>query len=155
MENVSVPTDLEPPHKATNSWLAVVRAYNICGKAITAQISPAGLNLMQHEILINLLLRPGQSQQELANRCFSAKSGISALVSDFENQGMISRQPSSEDARKKLLFLTERGLKQAKANYAIQNEIVADIASQFSEDDTGKLEKNMNAASEALKTKYL
>ena len=155
MKEHALPTELEPPHEATNAWLAVVRAYNICGKAISAQISPAGLNLMQHEILINLLLRPGQSQQELANRCFSAKSGISAMVSDFERQGMITREPSAEDARKKLLFLTEKGLKQAKSNYAVQNNIVADIAAQFSSDDTGKLEKNMNAASDALKSKYL
>lgn len=146
---------LPPPHEATNAWLAVVKAHNICGRSIAAQIAPAGLNLMQHEILINLLLRPGQSQQELANRCFSAKSGISAMVSAFEERGMITRQPSEEDARKKLLFLTNSGHEQAEANYAIQNEIVADIASKFSARETEQLENNMNEVSDFLKAKYL
>lgn len=142
------------PHIATNAWLAVVRAHNICSKSISSQIEPFGLNLLQHEILINLMLKPGQSQQELANKCFSAKSGISNLVSEFEKTGLITRHASEEDARMKLLFLTERGLEQAKKNYAIQNEIVADIAQMFSLGDMSKLEKSMNAASDALKAKY-
>lgn len=154
MEQPSIPASKGSHEEDTNAWLAVVRAYNICSKAISTQIAADGLNLTQHEILINLFLRPGQSQQELANRCFSAKSGVSALVTDFENRKLIIRQASADDARKKLLFLTDSGVKQAKKNYAIQNEIVADIAANFTAEDTRTLQTNMNAASDALKAKY-
>ena len=142
-------------HPATNAWLAVVKAYNICTRSILARIAPTGLSVLQHEILINLLLKPGQSQQELALKCFSAKSGVSALLSAFEMDGMIVRKPDKDDGRQKLLFLTETGLKQAEINFNIQNEIVGTMASVFSPESLDELETGMVQASDVLKKTYL
>ena len=138
-------------HPAANAWIAVVRAYNHCSSAITRRISKFGMNLTQHEILINLLMQPGLSQQELAARCFSAKSGISALVTRFEADGLLHRNLNSEDARKKELFLTGPGKEQALRNLAIQNEIVDAMTSVYSKEELAWLEECMNRTTELLK----
>ncbi len=142
-------------HESGRAWVAVVRAYNTCSKAIISRIEPTGFSLLEHEILINLLLSPGQSQQQLAMKCFSAKSGISGIVSKFEERGIITRKADETDTRKKLLFLTDEGAELAKINFKIQNEIIEAMASVYTPEKITDLENGMNAMTELLKDRYL
>ena len=142
-------------HQSGRAWVAVVRAYNTCSSVMNKQIEPTGFNLLEHEVLINLLLNPGQSQQQLATRCFSAKSGISGIVNKLEKQGILKRLPDKKDARKKLLFLSDIGTEQATVNFRIQNEIIQTMASVYSAESILELETGMNSMTELLKERYL
>lgn len=142
-------------HPAGKSWISVVRAYNLCSAAILRGIAPSGMNLTQHEVLINLLLRPGLSQQELAARCFSAKSGISAIVNAFEKDGVLTRMTDAHDARKKELFLTDEGRTRAAFNLSIQNEVISSMVGPYSKSELDDLEEKMNGVSEILKEMFV
>jgi DNA-binding MarR family transcriptional regulator len=48
--------------------------------------SELSLRVTEHEVLANLALMPGMTQQALATRCFVAKSGISMLLTRLEEQ---------------------------------------------------------------------
>ena len=78
LKNADTLRDQAAPPLATDAWLSVVRAYNHCAAALTARAAARGFTLLQHEILINMLRHPDSTQQDLANRCFSAKSGIAS-----------------------------------------------------------------------------
>jgi len=67
------------PH-GTRTWLAVVRAYNLCDAAMSARLAELGLRVGEHEVLATLATAPGITQQALAARCFVAKSGVSMLL---------------------------------------------------------------------------
>ncbi len=125
-------TDLQGKALATHSWLSVVRAYNLCGAVMTQRLASIDLKVGEHEVLVNLLRAPGLTQQQLAERCFVAKSGVSMLVTRMEQDGWVERQIDHVDARVRLLVLTDTGRALAEQAQAIQDDVVAAMASQCS-----------------------
>lgn len=125
--------DIAIPQTAT--WIAVVRTYNECTATLTHLLAPMGISLLQHEILMNLFRSPGLTQQLLAERCFSAKSGISMLVARFVQEGFIERNPAPKDQRAWSLSLTEKGQALAEQLLRLQNDVVAEMAKAYSPDD--------------------
>jgi DNA-binding MarR family transcriptional regulator len=113
---------------ATHAWLSVVRAYNLCDAVLTQRLAGLGLKLAEHEVLINLLRTPGLSQQQLAKRCFVAKSGVSMLVTRMQKSGLVQRHADAVDARVWLLALTPRGHTLAEKAQAMQDDVVQVMA---------------------------
>lgn len=120
---------------ATAAWLSVVRVYNLCDAAMTARLAELGLRVGEHEVLANLLRSPGMTQQELAKRCFVAKSGISMMLTRMEAQGLLRRDADAKDGRIKRLYLSDTGESLAKQSMAIQDEIVSLMMAPLSPDE--------------------
>jgi DNA-binding MarR family transcriptional regulator len=116
----------------TKAWLSVARAYNLCDTALAVGLSEIGLRVGEHEVLANVLLTPGLTQQTLAERCFVAKSGISMLLSRMESQGLLSREADAKDGRIKRLSLSAKGEALARSSLAIQDAIVTQMMSALS-----------------------
>ncbi len=152
MNNTKSSKPLHPAEfaEATEAWLSVVRAYNHCTAAISAQIAPLGINLLQHEVLINLLRTPGITQQQLAVRCFSAKSGISMLIARFETDGVIRRQPDPNDKRAYLLELTKAGTMLANETLQVQLKVIKEMAGVFEPEEMAVLKHRMDQMSDIL-----
>lgn len=111
------------PH-GTQTWLAVVRAYNLCDAVIGSRLAALGVRVAEHEVLANLATAPGITQQQLAARCFVAKSGISMLLAQLEERGWVRREADAADARVKRLQLTAAGEALARRTLAVQAEVV-------------------------------
>lgn len=111
--------------EATRSWLAVVRAYHLCSELMARRLGELGVRTAEHEILVNLRREPGLSQQALASRCFTAKSHVSALLSEMEARGWVRREPDPVDGRVKRLVLAPAGARMAERTAAVQAEVVA------------------------------
>jgi DNA-binding MarR family transcriptional regulator len=124
----------EPPH-GTRAWLAVVRVYNLCDAVLAERLGALGLRVVEHEVLVNLLRAPGLTQQDLAQRCFVAKSGVSMLVGQMEKQGRVTRQSDPVDARVKRLLLTPEGEALARQALAVQSEVVRTMVGSVSDTD--------------------
>lgn len=127
--------NLEPSLRktaATQAWFSVVRAYNLCDAAMNARLAGLGLRMGAHEVLANLLLAPGITQQALAKRCFVAKSGISVLLTRMEEQALLRRDADPKDGRIKRLNLTASGEALALQTMAIQDDIVARMMAPLS-----------------------
>lgn len=139
-----------PSALAVQSWLSVVRAYNLCTATLTERLASLNLSLAEHEVLVNLLRLPGLTQQQLAERCFVAKSGISMLVTRMEGAGLVVRTPSEVDARARLLHLTTKGFALAEAAYAIQGEVVTAMTGRFSDEELRFVDTAMTHVASAL-----
>lgn len=120
------------PADATQSWLSVVRAYNLCDAVMTERLAGLGVRIAEHEVLANLHRTPDLTQQQLAQRCFVAKSGVSMLVSRMEADGLVRRTPDAADGRVRRLALTARGEALARRTVALQREVVAAMAEVLS-----------------------
>ncbi len=107
------------------AWLSVVRAYNLCDVALTQRLAALGLRTVEHEILANIQLQPGIAQQDLSERCFVAKSGVSMTLGRMEESGLLRRESDPGDGRIKRLYLTDDGAALAERALAIQAEIIA------------------------------
>lgn len=137
------------PH-GTQSWLAVVRAYNLCDAVMSTRLAGLGVRVAEHEMLANLASAPGITQQALAQRCFFAKSGISMLLAQMEQQGLVRREADAADARAKRLFLTEAGAALAAQTLHVQAEVVGTMARAVSEAELATVTDVMQRVSASL-----
>jgi DNA-binding MarR family transcriptional regulator len=144
------PTPATPSALAVQSWMTVVRAYNLCDAVLGQQLAALDLPLPEHEVLANLLRQPGITQQQLAQRCFVAKSGVSMLVGRMESAGQLRREADSVDARLKRLFLTAKGQHRAEQAQRVQNAVVLAMVGQISDTDLATVAQAMQSASTAL-----
>lgn len=150
LPNTPVGQILSALPRATQSWLSVVRAYNLCTSLLTQQLAEVGVGLGEHEVLANLAHSPGMTQQQLASHSFVAKSGISMLLARMEQQGLVERRSANADARVKQVFLTPVGLTLANETLEIQAQVVNDMAATASEEELGVVQKAMSRVSARL-----
>lgn len=61
--------------------------------------------------ILDMLGTEGISQQQIADNLGIRPQSVSEAVTVLENRGFICRQPSENDKRKMLIFITEAGLK--------------------------------------------
>ncbi len=120
---------------AVGTWLSVVRGFYLCDALMARRLAEVGVRTAEHEILANLMREPGIGQQALAQRCFSAKSHISTLLTMLEGRGWVRREADPADARAKRLYLTEAGEEIALRSLAVQAEVVAGMCESESADD--------------------
>ena len=142
----------EPSTEAVRSWLSVVRAYNLCDALLARELAAIGLRNPEHEILANLLRESGLSQQALAERCFTAKSHISALLTSMQERGWLRRESHPQDARAKRLYLEPAGIAIAERSKLIQADVVKIMAHAISSEQMRQVHIAMVAVSTALET---
>lgn len=137
------------PH-GTQAWLAVVRAYNLCDAVMTARMAALGVRIAEHEVLANLATAPGITQQQLAARCFVAKSGVSMLLAQMEERGWVRREADAADARVKRLQLTPAGEALARRTLAAQAEVVRAMVADTSDAELDQVRDSMQRVSTRL-----
>jgi DNA-binding MarR family transcriptional regulator len=117
----------------TEAWLAVVRSYNLCDSVLASRLAKLGVRVGTHDVLMNLLKKPNLTQQELASHCFTAKSGVSMLISAMEKDGLVHRLSDAADTRIKRVSLTAAGEQLARETLKIQLEIVGAMTDSVDE----------------------
>jgi DNA-binding MarR family transcriptional regulator len=132
------------------SWLSVVRAYHLCDALLARRIGALGVTLAEHEVLVNLLREDGLTQQQVADRCFSARSGTSMLVTRMEGQGWLLRSADETDRRTKRLSLTAAGRTLAQRCRAEQRDVVALMTAQADDTLLAQVQQAMDGAATAL-----
>jgi len=108
------------------------------------------VRIAEHEVLANVASEPGLSQQDLAARCFTAKSHVSALVVSLEQRGWLGREIDSSDARVRRLYLTRSGEAIARKTMAAQAEVVQAMAVEVSSAELLGIESAMQRVGQAL-----
>jgi DNA-binding MarR family transcriptional regulator len=140
----------EPSAEAVRSWLSVVQAYNLCDALLARGLTTIGLRNAEYEILANLLREPGISQQALAERCFTAKSHISALLTSMQERGWLRRENHPQDARAKSLYLEPEGQVIAERGKQIQSEVVKVMAKAITPAQMQQIHEAMLSVNAAL-----
>ncbi len=141
-----------PSADAVRSWLSVVRAYNLCDTLLARELASIGLRNAEYEILANLLREPGLSQQALAERCFTAKSHISGLLTSMQERLWLRRESNPLDARAKSLYLEPAGQEIAERGKLIQAAVVNVMARAISPEQMSQVSEAMQGVSTALET---
>ena len=95
-------------------------------------LTPLGIAPAQFPILIELWNKDGLSQQELVERADLKQATIANTLARMERDGLITREPNPEDARSRLIMLTEhaRALQSSSTEIAkaINQESLADLS---------------------------
>jgi DNA-binding MarR family transcriptional regulator len=86
----------------------------------------------------------------VADRCFSARSGTSKLVTRMEGQGWLLRMTDETDRRTKRLSLTTAGRALAERCRAEQRDVVALMTAQADDRLLAQVQQAMDDAAAAL-----
>jgi DNA-binding MarR family transcriptional regulator len=140
----------EPSAEAVRSWLSVVQAYNLCDALLARELAKIGLRNAEYEVLSHLLRSPGLSQQALSERCFIAKSHISALLTVMQERAWLRRENHPQDARAKSLFLEPAGQEVAERGRLVQTQVVKVMAQAISPEQMRQVHEAMLAVNLAL-----
>ena len=135
-------------------WMEVGRTNLKVHRVLNLLLGELDLSLAQHEILVALRNRPGQTQQELSNRLMLVKSNASALIRKLEDRGLVQRTPDPEDTRNKRVRLTRSGQALVRKSFAVQNRVIkamADVMSDADLEHTHAVMRRVGAAVDALK----
>jgi DNA-binding MarR family transcriptional regulator len=132
------------------AWVAIVRNYQKCLRVMSLALEDTGLSVAQHEILLAIGLRPGLTQQDLAERLLVVKSNISGLLHRLEAQGLVRRKPHPEDARSKCIELTPEGRRRLERSFAAQNRVVEAMMGRLDNEELGQSRDFSRRVSEAL-----
>lgn len=95
-------------------------------------LKPLSIAPAQFPILLELWQKDGLSQQELVERADLKQATIANTLARMERDGLITREPNPEDARSRLIMLTEhaRALQSSSTEIAkaINQESLADLS---------------------------
>lgn len=92
--------------------------------AIEAQIEKLGIHRSQHFVLMSLSHREGElTQTEIANMLDISPAAVTVTLQKLEKSGLIERKTSGEDARTKIIRLTEEGKKTVKKTHELFLEV--------------------------------
>ena len=83
-------------------------------------LKPLGISPAQFPILLELWQKDGLSQQELVERADLKQATIANTLARMERDGLITRESNPDDARSRLIMLTEqaRALQQQSTEIA-------------------------------------
>lgn len=94
-------------------------------------LKPLGIAPAQFPILLELWQKDGLSQQELVERADLKQATIANTLARMERDGLITREPNPDDARSRLIMLTEqaRALQQStEIAQAINQTALSDLS---------------------------
>jgi len=91
------------------AWLHMVRVMHQIGRRASAQLEHYDLTPAQFDVLAQLSMAPGITQQMLADRLLVTKGNVTGLLDRMSYRGLLRRCPNPEDGRSHLLYLTEQG----------------------------------------------
>lgn len=94
---------------ALQTWLALMRAYQRMQRELDRLLDAAGLTLPQFDVLANLGMSEGITQQELAERLLVTKGNVCGVLDRMEAAGLVERRPDPKDRRANRLYLTRQG----------------------------------------------
>lgn len=100
------------PDKATEAMVAILRTANTLERKAEAIAATEGISLQQYNVL--RILRGARSPlptMEIAQRMLAMAPGITRLVNNLEEKGLIRREPWPGDRRQVLCQITANGLR--------------------------------------------
>ena len=92
--------------------------------AIETQIEKLGIHRSQHFILMQLSREDGEvSQSEIAKKLDVSPAAVTVTLKKLEKSGLIERRIAEEDARTKIITLTDAGRKTVEKTHRLFLEV--------------------------------
>lgn len=127
--NLSLP---QAQDHSLRTWLQVARIYQTIQRRLERVLDDAGLTLPQFDVLANLGMVQGITQQELAERLLVTKGNVCGVLDRMESAALVERRPDPKDRRANRLYLTKRGSDALREAFPAHLGIVQECMSTLS-----------------------
>src|SRR5947209_4621332 len=95
--------------RSLKTALQLMRVHQKLQKQLERVLEGAGLTLPQFDVLANLGMSEGITQQELAGRLLVTKGNVCGLLDRMEAAELVERRSDAKDRRANRLYLTRTG----------------------------------------------
>jgi MarR family 2-MHQ and catechol resistance regulon transcriptional repressor len=117
------------------AWLHLVRTYNKIHHHAMDQLKCSNMSPARFDVLAQVSVAPGISQQELSDRLLVTKGNICTLLDKMSAQGLVERRPDPEDRRSYRLYLTEEGQHLAETLIPSHEDFIQEHMSALSDQE--------------------
>jgi len=128
---------------ATTAWARLVRAQQTAVGAVEEALRRAGYPpLVWYDVLLELERSPdeGLRQRDIERHTLLRRYNVSRIVDRMEADGLVTREPSPEDARGTLVRITRKGRELRQRMWPVYAEAVeANFAGHYSEKELAQL----------------
>jgi len=115
-----------------DAFLQLMRVQQKLQRQMERVLDGAGLTLPQFDVLANLGMVEGITQQELAERLLVTKGNVCGLLDRMEAAELVQRRPDPKDRRANRLYLTRVGRAALQAAFPTHLGVVQECMSVLS-----------------------
>jgi DNA-binding MarR family transcriptional regulator len=120
VSEVSKRTDKTP----LGTLLSILMSFEVLARYLEIELRRYEATLIRFNIMSNLFKNGGEmTPSEISGSVFREKNSITAALNTMERQGVVRREPSTDDRRSVKVVITDKGWKEANRLSPIAQEI--------------------------------
>ena len=109
---------------AVPAWLRLARVFQRVDRASVDVLRRWDLSVAQFDVLVQVGLREGLTQQQLADQLLVTKVNVCQLLDRMEERGLLERR---QEGRANRLYLTEKGRALRAEATPAQEQLIEDV----------------------------
>ena len=147
VSEVSKRTDKTP----LGTLLSILMSFEVLARYLEIELKRYEASLIRFNIMSNLFKNGGEmTPSEIAESVFREKNSITAAINTLEKEGVVRREPSTDDRRSVKVFITDKGWEEANRLSPIAQELSRDVLSCLDKDEVEDLVETMRNIRENL-----
>ena len=147
ISEVSKTTDKTP----LGTLLSIFTSFEVLERYLEVELRQHEATLIKFNIMSTLFKNGGEmTPSEIAESVFREKNSITSVINTLEREGVVRREPSTDDRRSVKVIITDKGWKKANRLSPIAQELSREALACIDKEQLEELVNNMRAIRESL-----
>lgn len=147
ISEVSRTTDKTP----LGTLLSILMSFEVLARYLEVELRQHEATLIKFNIMTTLFKNGGErTPSEIAESVFREKNSITAALNTLEGEGVVRREPSTDDRRSVKVIITDKGWEVANRLSPIAQELSREVLSCLDKEQIETLVGNMRMIREDL-----
>jgi DNA-binding MarR family transcriptional regulator len=131
--------------------LSILTSFEVLARYLEVELRPYEASVIRFHIMSTLFRNGGEMMpSEIAESVFREKNSITAVINTLERQGVVRREPSTDDRRSVKVVITDKGWKEANRLSPIAQELSREALSCLDKEHIQELVDIMRDIRESL-----
>ena len=131
--------------------LSVLMSFEVLARYFEVELRRHDATVIKFNIMTTLFKNGGEmTPSEIAESVFREKNSITAALKTLEREGVVRREPSTDDRRSVKVIITDKGWKEANRLSPIAQELSREALSCIDKEQLDALVSNVRTIRESL-----
>jgi DNA-binding MarR family transcriptional regulator len=131
--------------------LSVLMSFEVLARYLEVELRQYDATLIRFHVMSNLFKNGGEmTPSEIAESVFREKNSITAVINTLEREGVVRREPSTDDRRSVKVVITDKGWNEANRLNPIAQELSREALSCMEKEQVENLVETMRTIRESL-----
>ena len=131
--------------------LSILMSFEVLARYLEVELRRHEATLIKFHVMSTLFKNGGEmTPSEIAESVFREKNSITAVINTLEREGVVRREPSTDDRRSVKVIITDKGWKVANRLSPIAQELSREALSCLDKEQLETLVGNMRTVRESL-----